>query len=518
MIFNINATLLASLFLLVALSDALPTKRNTGLLTMPLKRITRKSADIHPLVALQQHVNRGDQRLARMTGRDAPTHELCQERINKRLYIPPKATPGEKREGRRKKRADGPLSGLAGKPGGKNATSTVGSVSGTAAATSATAASPAAASPAAAGGNGTAQGFPVSDLQGAVNGGLTIAKTPTTANSLGLDIVANDVGYVATFQIGTPPRNFNLLMDSGSADFWVGATNCVSSSNGAPCSKLHQSLGTQSSSSFVDSGKPFNVTYGAGKVSGTIIKDNVVIANLSLPAHTFGASSLESKEFSGDNIAFDGLVGLAQSTISNQGVPTPVESLAAAGLISEAITSYKISRLDDGLKDGEITFGGLDQTKFNTNSLVTVKNVNKLGFWETGLDSITVNGKDLGLQKRTTILDTGTTLMIVPAADATTIHAAIPGSQPDGQGGFTIPCTTNVSVALTIGARSFSIDPRDLTFLPVDANNLTGDCVSGISSGSIGGANEWLVGDVFLKNVYFSHDVGKNTISLASLV
>ncbi|KDQ14371.1 hypothetical protein BOTBODRAFT_32830 [Botryobasidium botryosum FD-172 SS1] len=508
MIFNINATLLASIFLLVALSDALPTKRNTGLLTMPLKRITRNSADIHPLVALQQHINRGDQRLARMTGRNGPTHEQCKESINKRMYIPEKPSSAV---GQQRKRADGPLSGLNGKPAASVA------VTASAAATP-PAATPPAAPPAAPGNNSTAQGFPVVDLQGAINGGLTVAKTPTTANSLGLDIVANDVGYVATFQIGTPPKNFNLLMDSGSADFWVAATDCASLETGQPCSKLHQSLGTSSSSSFVDSGAPFNVTYGAGKVSGTIIKDNVVIANLSLPGHVFGASSEESKEFSGDDIAFDGLVGLAKSTISNQGVPTPVESLASAGLISDAITSYKISRLADGLNDGEITFGGLDQTKFNTNSLVTVKNVNALGFWETGLDAVTVNGQDLGLKKRTTILDTGTTLMIVPAKDAAAIHAAIPGSQSDGQGGFTIPCTTTASVALTIGAKSFAIDPRDLTFLPEDPNNLTGNCVSGISSGSVGGANEWLVGDVFLKNVYFSHDVGKNTISLASLV
>lgn len=65
---------------------------------------------------------------------------------------------------------------------------------------------------------------------------------------------------------------------------------------------------------------------------------------------------------------------------------------------------------------------------------------------------------------------------------------------------------------------SFAIDPRDLLFAPVDANDLTGDCVSGISSGSVGGANEWLVGDVFLKNAYFSTNVNTNQIQLAKLV
>jgi len=69
-----------------------------------------------------------------------------------------------------------------------------------------------------------------------------------------------------------------------------------------------------------------------------------------------------------------------------------------------------------------------------------------------------------------------------------------------------------------MGTQDFTIDPRDLLFVPVNQNDLTGDCVSGIMSGQIGGAQEWLVGDVFLKNAYFSHDVTKNAISLAKLV
>ena len=81
-------------------------------------------------------------------------------------------------------------------------------------------------------------GFSSVDLQAEEDNSLTPANTPQTANSLGLAIQADDVGYVATIQMGTPPRDFNLLMDSGSADLWVGAegcnsddgNNCVSSS------------------------------------------------------------------------------------------------------------------------------------------------------------------------------------------------------------------------------------------------------------------------------------------------
>jgi hypothetical protein len=72
-------------------------------------------------------------------------------------------------------------------------------------------------------------------------------------------------------------------------------------------------LGTQSSSSFVDTNQPFSVTYGTGSVSGDIITDNVNIAGLALNQHTFGVATTESVDFSGNSTPFDGLMGLAQS-------------------------------------------------------------------------------------------------------------------------------------------------------------------------------------------------------------
>ena len=267
----------------------------------------------------------------------------------------------------------------------------------------------------------------------------------------------------------------------------------------------------------MDTQNPFQITYGSGAVAGNIITDDIAVAGLQLSNHTFGVANRESVEFSSSQTAFDGIMGLAQSTLSNQKTLTPVESLAQAGLIQEAITSFKISRLADQKNDGEVTFGGLDASKFDQQTLVTINNVNKNGFWEAPVDAVSMNGRNLALNGRTAILDTGTTLLIVPPADAQAIHQAIPGAADGGNGNFIVPCTTTASLALTFGGRSFAIDPRDIVFVPVDPNNPNGDCISGISAGQIGGPQQWLVGDVFLKNAYFSTDVGKNTIQLAKL-
>lgn len=146
-------------------------------------------------------------------------------------------------------------------------------------------------------------------------------------------------------------------------------------------------------------------------------------------------------------------MGLAQTKLSQEKTLTPIEALVKQGLITKAITSYKISRLADGKNDGEITFGALDPTKFDSSTLVTLPNVNTQGFWEVNMDGVSVDGQDVGLKGRTCILDTGTTLIIAPAEDAAAVHKLIQGAKSDGQGGFTVPCTISQSVALTFGGK-----------------------------------------------------------------
>lgn len=105
------------------------------------------------------------------------------------------------------------------------------------------------------------------------------------------------------------------------------------------------------------------------------------------------------------------------------------------------------------------------------------------------MDSVSVDGTDVGLQGRTAILDTGTTVVVAPPEDAAAVHQLIEGAESDGQGGFTVPCNTNASVALSFGGTQFTIDSRDLAFASVGKGN----CLSGISSGNFGNATEWLV-------------------------
>ncbi|KAK0522991.1 hypothetical protein OC835_006393 [Tilletia horrida] len=358
--------------------------------------------------------------------------------------------------------------------------------------------------------NSSDAGYPIKNLEVATSAAVTGAQPTTAEQSLGLDIEANDVGYIATIQIGSNHKPFRMLIDSGSADTWVASSSCTA------CGSKHQRLGTDTSSTFKPTSNKFSITYGTGSVSGYLAHDDVDIAGLKLANHTLGVALQQSRDFTDPSVPFDGLMGLARSELSNAGTPTPIDALFASGQVSAPVMGYRLGRVADGRNDGEVTFGGVDKLRFSGN-LIEVDNISKQGFWEAAMGAVSFAGRDLGMQGRTAILDTGTTLIVAPKKDADAVHAAIPGSKSDGQGGYYIPCTTTESLALTFGGISFPIDPRDMLFLPVDQNNLQGDCISAISSGQVGQENEWLVGAVWLKNLYFATNSRTNTIGLGKL-
>jgi hypothetical protein len=509
--------LLASILAISSVpTDAAPLRRAPKSVSVPLTSNHGLRSNLPADVQLARHINRSHRRHARFTGRDEPTYEELEGHlrrrtgvdVTKRFQRPDGLTTAEVKAKTWTKLNNTPaarefssdahkrhVENLAAQLLGGKAKANKG-VNQLAAADA-------------------SEGFSAASLAAQQANALTDSNTPATKNAAALNIEGNDVGYIATFEIGTPPTKFNLLTDSGSSDLWVGsADQCQNTDTGADCGK-HTFLGTKTSSSLVVSKDQFQVTYGTGAVAGFKVTDDLNVAGLTLKAHAFGVAVQETDDFANDQTTFDGLMGLAQSTLSNQKVLTPPESLAQQGLVSEAIVSYRIPRLADNLKDGQITFGAADPATFDAATAVTLANVNKQGFWEADMDAVTFAGKDVGLTGRTAILDTGTTLIVAPQADVEAVLGQVAGAKTDGQGNFLIPCTTTDQLALTFGKQQFLIDSRDLIFAPADPNDLKGDCIPGISAGNIGGNTEWLVGDVFLKNTVFTTDVGKNNMQLA---
>ena len=138
------------------------------------------------------------------------------------------------------------------------------------------------------------------------------------------------------------------------------------------------------------------------------------------------------------------------------------------------------------------------------------------GYWQTLLQSITVNTQT-PVTNVQSIIDTGSEVIIGDRKSVAAIYAAIPGSKDAsksvGQGYYTIPCSATPAVSLTFGGQAFPIAPALFNIGPVSTGSQT--CIGGIVASNK--FNFWVIGDVFLRNVYTQFDMGQNRVGFATL-
>jgi len=131
------------------------------------------------------------------------------------------------------------------------------------------------------------------------------------------------------------------------------------------------------------------------------------------------------------------------------------------------------------------------------------------------MDSVGVDGKTVH-GPLSAIIDTGTTLIIGTQSDVRKVYNNIPGAKDAtstvGPGFFTIPCSTTTIVSLSFGGTMFPISPNLFNLGQVNGAG----CVGALVGNSIA-ANGWIIGDVFLQNVYTIFDVGNLQVGFASL-
>jgi cathepsin D len=218
-----------------------------------------------------------------------------------------------------------------------------------------------------------------------------------------------------------------------------------------------------------------------------------------------------------------GLMGLAFTSIASTQAPpfwlAVANSTNSSNQLSSPDMSFWLSRNPKGrgtelAPGGLFTFGGTNTTLFSGEieflPLQLLKAFPTYSYWLLSLSTLTVNGKTVTKSvKALAAIDTGTTLIGGPEADVVALYDAIPGSQPNDNeiGFYDFPCSTNVSVTMNYGGKTWSIDPQDFNLGAIDSTLrlCTGAIFvlnQGSSVGSSSASPDWVVGDTFLKNVY----------------
>ncbi|EXJ86142.1 hypothetical protein A1O1_06512 [Capronia coronata CBS 617.96] len=329
---------------------------------------------------------------------------------------------------------------------------------------------------------------------------VVLSSKPSAPNAMAISQDGQDYTYFSIMNFGSKGQEMYMLVDTGSANTWVMGSNCSSNA----C-KIHNTFGTVDSTTLQTTTQTWSMAYGTGQVQGVVAKDTVSFANYTVEMG-FGLASNASDDFS--SYPMDGILGLGRPSSDQLGTPTIMQVLDQQGDLSENIVGIHLQRNADGAKDGQITFGGLDSSKFK--GKIGYTKTSSQTNWEIAADDAGVDGKAAGFKGKSAIIDTGTSYVLMPPSDADTLHALIPGSSHNGEI-YIVPCSSTASVYFTFSGVKYAVSPKDYVGRPSGSG-----CQSNIVGHQPFGPDEWILGDVFLKNVYTVFDFDKNRIGFGT--
>jgi hypothetical protein len=204
----------------------------------------------------------------------------------------------------------------------------------------------------------------------------------------------------------------------------------------------------------------------------------------------------------------DGILGIGRGA-GTEGIAI-MDVLSSDNLIGAKLYGIHLSRNTDGLLDGELDLGEVNTERFSGEMNYMDCVPNDTGFWEISLEDAGIAGqKTVGLKGRTAIMDTGTSYILMPEDDALALHEGIEGYKQDGET-FFVPCDTEDVLQFHFNTKAYNISTTDWVGGKVDS----GLCRSNIVGRQTFSETQWLVGDVFLKNVYSVFDFDKSRVGL----
>jgi len=328
---------------------------------------------------------------------------------------------------------------------------------------------------------------------------VVTASTPSQTNSMAIDEDGTDYFYFTTIQFGSNGKSMYMLVDTGSANTWVIGSGCTSKA----CTS-HNTFGPADSTTLKPTSSNFNLTYGTGTASGMIFNDTVKMAGISLPL-SFGLASATSDDFS--TYPMDGILGLGRPISSTMDSPSVMEVVEATKALPQNLFGISLQRNGDGSTGGEISFGAPDTTKY-FGDLLYINTDSNGSLWEIPIGDTAVNGVNCHFTGKKGIVDSGTSFMLLPPSDAKTLHDRIPNSV-QATDGFHVPCSSSMPIQITISNTVYNVSSKDYVGSPIDGGSM---CSSNVIARQTFGPDQWLLGDVFLKNVYTVFDFDKNRV------
>ncbi|KAM7275697.1 hypothetical protein ACFE04_017563 [Oxalis oulophora] len=357
--------------------------------------------------------------------------------------------------------------------------------------------------------------------------------------------------YYTKLQLGTPPRDFYVQIDSGSDVLWVSCNSCngcpttsglqiplnffdpgsSSTASMVPCSDQRCSLGEQSADSACSSiTNQCSYTFQYGDGSGTqgyyvsdLLYFDTIVGDTVVPNSTasvvFGCSTVQTGDLTKSDRAVDGIFGFGPQELS------VMSQLASQGLTPRVFSHC----LRGGSGGGTLVLGEIMEPNIVYTPLVPSQ-----PHYNLNLLSISVNGQTLAISSSVfqtssnqgTIIDSGTTLAYLPEAAYDPFVTAISST-----------VSQSARAVLSRGNQCFLLTSSSVTdiFPQVSFNFAQGASLVlspldyMIQQNSIGGTAVWcigfsknqvqeitILGDLVLKDKIFVYDLAEQRIGWAN--
>ncbi|KAG0200402.1 hypothetical protein BGX28_006524 [Mortierella sp. GBA30] len=296
--------------------------------------------------------------------------------------------------------------------------------------------------------------------------------------------------FSVTVSIGTPPTNYELIIDTGSKDTWVISADCASTA----CQ--NRTLYNSTNSSTVEREYwTFASAFGDGDtVSGDVYTDTVTIFNATVARQGFGAAT--SLLTPNSVIRGDGVLGLPATDESN---PSFFDSFFDNAFERGSLSKYIFSLYMPSVGAGELLLGDYNLTLFTGN--LTYLPIGPTKLWQVTIDDLAYRNRFLSISLTATI-DTATSLIQLDRQSANVLYATIPGANRLSPTRWSIPCGQVSNFTITMGGVAFNIPGSSISQGPLSPGS--NQCVSAITGGQRKG--HATLGMAFLENYYTVFD------------
>ncbi|KAI2467318.1 acid protease [Annulohypoxylon bovei var. microspora] len=353
---------------------------------------------------------------------------------------------------------------------------------------------------------------------------------PTTSLArryFGTDVLGvYGAAYFAEMTIGTGdnPQSVSVLLDTGSFEMWVNP-NCSASNVKDYCEAFGHYDPTLSPTA-KNLNTNFGIQYGQGSASGIYYTDDVYLSGAKIQDQQFGVSNTSSE-------VWFGILGLGRG----QGGGVVEYSSIVDSLAAQGYTNSKLFSLDLGGQPGptaaitgEMVFGGVDTNKYAGN-LAKVPTDPKDPHYVVTMSSISMQTPSSGtgaISRRSepikdsnlplqVVVDSGTTLSLLPESMVTALAAGFPGATSDGNGGYKVPCdlrnSTDGSVDFEFAGDAGATVTISVSYADFIWNG-GNECFLGAQYNKDIGV--WILGDTFLRGAYVTFDQSNNALYMAN--